>query len=71
MVKNKEKSPWIFGPRAKTGLPGENRTHNRNLGGSRYIHLTTGRKSIVICGGQEDVLILAYEHYTTNLGKMQ
>ena len=25
------------------GLPGENRTHNRNLGGSRYIHLTTGR----------------------------
>lgn len=27
----------------KNGLPGENRTHNRNLGGSRYIHLTTGR----------------------------
>ena len=45
-VKNKEKSPRIFGPRAKTGLPGENRTHNRNLGGSRYIHLTTGRNVI-------------------------
>ena len=27
----------------KSGLPGENRTHNRHLGGSRYIHLTTGR----------------------------
>ena len=25
------------------GIPWQNRTHNRNLGGSRYIHLTTGR----------------------------
>ncbi len=25
------------------GLSGGNRTHNRNLGGSRYIHLTTER----------------------------
>lgn len=23
------------------GLPGENRTHNTDLGGPRYIHLTT------------------------------
>ena len=28
----------------KNGLPGGNRTHNRDLGGPRYIHLTTGRK---------------------------
>lgn len=26
-----------------TGLPGENRTHNTDLGGPRYIHLTTER----------------------------
>lgn len=25
------------------GLPGENRTHNTDLGGPRYIHLTTER----------------------------
>ena len=26
------------------GVPGGNRTHNRDLGGPRYIHLTTGTK---------------------------
>lgn len=27
--------------RSAFGLPGENRTHNTDLGGPRYIHLTT------------------------------
>lgn len=37
-IKNHQVHWWIF-----IGLSGENRTHNTDLGGPRYIHLTTER----------------------------